>query len=92
MQGVICAHIDDFIFAGTELFIKNIIAPFREKLGLEVEKVFKYPELKLQQNQRDIYIDQNNFIESIQPITLTNKRKLRKGYSLKFIKSIELGC
>lgn len=71
-----------------------MIVIFRKRfaVGLEAEKVFKYTELKLHtKNEREIYIDQHNFIESRQPITLNNARELRKGYSLKFIKSAELG-
>ena len=41
-EGVIYAHVEDFIFGGMKLFIKKTTIPFWEKfsLGLEAEKVF----------------------------------------------------
>ena len=52
LEGMICAHVDDFLFSGSQLFIKNIVEPLVQTFtkGTHYSKAFKYLGLNLNQN------------------------------------------
>ena len=30
LDGILCTHVDDFLFGGTQIFLENIIAPLKQ--------------------------------------------------------------
>ena len=74
LQGMMAVHVDDFIWCGTSDFEKCIIDPIRAtfKISKEHKKVFRYLGVDLQQRPGMVQLDQNSYVDSIQPITLPN--------------------
>ena len=81
-QGVICVHVDDFLWAGTNLFYERIIKKL-EKLfliGKFGEGEFKYIGLKINNNNDAVAtIDQLEYASSVKPIVISCKRAAEKG-------------
>ena len=44
LSGIICAHVDDFLFGGTADFIREVIEPMKIKfkIGSEGSGIFKH--------------------------------------------------
>lgn len=86
LQGVFVMHVDDFLFAGTDLFNKCVIKPIsvKYKVGKRVAQNFRYVGLNIQQ-QKDgsISIDQEEYGSELKEIRLENGRKSDKQSSLK---------
>ena len=76
LNSIIICFVDDIIWGGTEQFDQNVIQKFRNtfKIGSENTEFF-YLGLNIKQNtDYSIDIDQNNYINGIQPIPLTSER------------------
>ena len=76
-NGIIICFVDDIIWGGTGHFDQNVIQKFRNtfKIGSENTEFFIYLGLNIKQNtDYSIDIDQNNYINGIQPIPLTSER------------------
>ena len=75
-HGVICVYVDDFLWAGTDLFYEQVIKKL-EKLfliGKFGQGEFKYIGLKIDNNDSITTIDQLEYASSIQPISVSCKR------------------
>ena len=81
-QGVICVYVDDFLWAGTNLFYERIIKKL-EKLfliGSFGEGEFKYIGLKINNNNDAVTtIDQLEYASSVKPMVISCKRAAEKG-------------
>ena len=81
-QGVICVYVDDFLWAGTDLFYERIIQKL-EKLfliGRFGEGEFKYIGLKINNNNDAVTtIDQLEYASSVKPIVISCRRAGEKG-------------
>lgn len=77
LQGLIAVHVDDFLWAGNICFKETVIPKLREtfKIGNEESSNFKYLGLDIHQNNKDVYIDQNNYINSLSLIKIEQTRK-----------------
>ena len=83
LHGIICTHVDDFLFGDTNEFILNVMNPIKEKfvIGSECHMVFKYIGLNVNQLSDHMYsilVDQATYIDSIQEISKVRKGKERR--------------
>ena len=72
LLGLCILHVDDFLIGGTSSFLQNIQKKLqgRFKFGkIEIEK-FKFTGLNIQQKDDAIFIDQDDYIKSLEPITV----------------------
>ena len=67
VSGVLCTHVDDFCYGGTESFLKETIGKLREKLkvGEQESKRFKYIGVTVEQREKEISINQWAYVSSI---------------------------
>ena len=72
---VLVSHVDDFAFAGTEIFHKNVIGSLNMslKIGSYVKDNFQYLGLQFKQSRDAIVIHQSKYIDSIEPILIDPK-------------------
>ena len=70
LEGIICCHVDDCFFVGSDLFHQTIIAHLRSTFSLSKKssKSFSFLGLEMQQNSHSVVIHQNNYIQNIKPI------------------------
>ena len=78
-----CAHIDDFLFVESYLFTKNIIEPLGQTftIGTHYSNTFKYLGLNLNQVDKEIWIDQVDYITTLKPFDISKERKRDKVLS-----------
>ena len=81
VQGIICIHVDDFIYVGTDVFLRSIIDPLQRnfKIGSKATRAFSYLGLNLVQQEGHILMDQSSYIESLNSIEIPVNRKQDKG-------------
>ena len=67
LKGILCAHVDDFCYGGTEGFLKEVIGKLKERLkvGEQESESFKYIGVKIEQDSDSIRINQRQYIETI---------------------------
>ena len=67
LKGILCTHVDDFCYGGTEVFIREIIGKLRGmlKVGEQESKRFKYIGVTIEQGEREIRLNQWEYINSI---------------------------
>ena len=76
LQGVMLCHVDDFLWAGTQCFVENVITPFKMKfsVGQECETCFRYIGINLSENSdRGIIFDQVTYCGNVVPMNLDLK-------------------
>ena len=85
LHGIICTHVDDFLFGGTNEFILNVMNPIKKKFvkGSECHTVFKYIGLNVNQlSDHSILVDQATYIDSIQEINISKESRGQKDTPL----------
>ena len=85
LHGIICTHVDDFLFGGTNEFILNVMNPKKQKfvIGSECHTVFKYIGLNVNQlSDHSILVDQATYIDLIQEINMSKERRGEKDTPL----------
>ena len=67
LVGILCTHVDDFCFGGTEEFMKEVIGKMKEKLKVGEEELgnFKYIRVMVRQDDRGIVLDQMKYLETV---------------------------
>ena len=67
INGILCTHVDDFCYGGTESFLKETIGRLRGKLkvGEQESKRFKYIGVNVEQRDNVISMNQWGYINSI---------------------------
>ena len=75
MQGIVSAHVDDFCWAGTNLFEKCVISNIRQvfKVKSEEKNSFRYLGLDLFQENGRIMMKQDKYVQTIELIKLGKK-------------------
>ena len=73
LQGIICVYIDDFLWAGTESFEKQVISEIREliSVGHALSESFKYVGLNLHTSNNGVSIDQYHYVSILTPIKIS---------------------
>lgn len=80
LSGLMCVHVDDLLFAGDDLFLRNIVKPLMSliKVGSTSVESFKYIGVNIIQSGQTIQLNQTDYIMTIQPIVLSKQRCNRK--------------
>ena len=80
LHGVLEMHVDDFIWAGTQIFESQVIVPLCEyfNIGSKCEKNFRHLGLKISQFDNYIEVDQIEYVAEIEPVPLSNSQKCVK--------------
>ena len=79
LEGLICSHVDDFFFNGSQLFHNTIIGHLRNKFSLSKECFDKmlFIGIELAQNENYIMMHQKTYIESLKPVKITDMSRNR---------------
>jgi len=80
LSGVLTSHVDDFLWAGTEEFEKEVIAGVRKELviGKEDEDTFRYVGVNIQYKDGQIWLDQNFYKDCLEYIDMSKDRMGQK--------------
>ena len=75
LLGIICVHVDDFLWAGVADFENDIANNLRLtfKIGEEETESLKY--IGINQCEDDVIIDQESYINHLKPIDVSSDRK-----------------
>lgn len=78
--GVLACHVDDFLWAGTVEFERDVIDKIRKEflLGQEENGTFRYVGLEISKTGKDIFMNQNRYTSEIQTINIEKRRALEK--------------
>lgn len=65
--GIMCAHVDDFCFGGSEEFQKKVIGGLlgKLKIGAREKRDFKYIGVNVRQESEEIWMEQKSYVKSI---------------------------
>ena len=80
LEGLICIYVDDFLYAGTESFYRNVIQKLKEKflIGSTESIAFTYVGLSIKTYKDGITIDQKQYIAGMETIPINRKRASEK--------------
>ena len=69
-------HVDDFLFAGTDAFQKQVIDPLTQKykVGKRQANNFQYVGLEILQDEKGIRVQQEHYENEMKEIPITQKR------------------
>ena len=83
---ILCSHVDDFYFVGSEHFITSVVQPIRNQFNLsrEHDRLFKFLGVKMHESNDKISLNQIQYINSIEPILVNNitqkiKEEINRG-------------
>ena len=76
LDGMLVCHVDDFAFTGTKNFHDTVIGSLKKllKISSHDTESFKYLCLDVTQDEREITILQDNYINSITPVVYIKSR------------------
>ena len=95
LEGIICTHVDDFFYCGTNNFKSSIIDKLRNifKFGSEQSNMFKYIGLNIKRlNNGKIIVHQNTQIEEIIEPMINKEKHPKDNLNEKEIKSLRSIC
>ena len=80
LEGIVCCHVDDFLFSGSQLFHDKVICHLRNQfsLGNERDSSMIYTGIEMLQSDHEIIMHQTNYINSIKPLNIENISPNRK--------------
>lgn len=82
LQGIVCTHMDDFLWRGTECFERRVIDRLEEQflIGAEEHNCFRYLGTEINQEKNVIKVNQDNYIKhGIQEVDISKAHMSRKG-------------
>ena len=85
LSGVICLYVDDFLWAGSSKFKEKVISNLSSmfQIGSTSSKAFKYIGLNVAVTAEGCTtIDQSEYTQSIQPVTVSRQRAMVKSSDL----------
>lgn len=85
VEGVVCIYVDDFLWAGTPDFKKQVIDPLSQVflIGSSESKAFKYVGLNiLSYKDGSITLDQLQYASTLTPVTISRQRATVKSSEL----------
>ena len=76
LEGLICIYVDDFLWAGTDLFYASVVKVLRTKflIGSSASASFTYVGLCIKSYVDGITVDQSRYISSLNPVPLSKAR------------------
>ena len=81
LSGVMCVHVDDILLGGTSDFFASIVKPMKEQLTVGTfcdGEFFKYIGVNVVQKDGIIGLHQNDYVDSLEAIGLTQARASRR--------------
>ena len=81
LSGIMCVHVDDILWAGTPEFFTTIVEAMKEKLTIGTSndgKSFKYIGVNIVQKNGVLGLHQNDYVDSLEEIDLTQARASRR--------------
>ena len=81
ISGVICLYVDDFLWAGTDVFKTSIVDKLGEmfQIGSRASKAFKYIGLNIDENEVGAtLVDQFDYAQTLKPIEVSHQRSRSK--------------
>ena len=80
LEGILVAHVDDFLWAGTNHFYTKVVLKLKEtfKISKEESSEFKYLGVNLKQTREGIYGHLNNYSQSLVEIEIESCRLKEK--------------
>ncbi|CAL4061145.1 unnamed protein product [Meganyctiphanes norvegica] len=81
LSGVMCVHVDDILWAGTEEFFTTIVADMKDNLTIGTSndgKSFKYIGVNIAQEDGVLGLHQNDYVDSLEEIGLSRARASRR--------------
>ena len=84
LDGIVCIHVDDFFWGGTDNFEKHIILKLEKDflIGATDSGQFKYVGINIKQEIDGISLDQESYIKSLNQVEISQKRSQRKEMPL----------
>ena len=72
LHGIMCCHVDDFLYGGTPFFNDKVIAHLKQQFSLSDECVstLTYTGINFSQTSNSITMCQQSYINSLQPISM----------------------
>ena len=88
LLGLCILHVDDFLIGGTATFLQSIQKKLlgRFKFGKIENEKFKFTGLNIQQNKNEIVIDQDDYVKSLEPISIDKASNKDEKLSMKKFK------
>jgi hypothetical protein len=82
--GIVASHIDDFLHCGNELFEHGVMKKLRTRFlaGKLEQDHFRYVGFGIEQTHEGITLDQNRFVEEIEPVRIAPQRSMQKQNTL----------
>ena len=83
LHGIIVFHIDDFFFAGSQIFQAKVIERLCHLFKIKSEEVseFQYIGLSIKESKDNIKIGQNEYVKKLKCIPVEGSRNLREAIS-----------
>jgi len=80
LWGVMCTHVDDLLYGGNKDFENYIIEKMKKKIqtGLEEEKSFKYVGIQVDRKGKNVIMNQNKYVQSIEEPEIKQYRDERE--------------
>ena len=92
LEGLICSHVDDFFFNGSQLFHTEIIDHLRNEFSLSQESFdqMSFIGIEISQDSDSISMHQKAYIDELQPIQLadTTKGRLLNRSEVRLLKGL----
>ena len=84
LEGLMCIHVDDFLYCGTKEFEKCVIEKIRKEflVGSSASGSFKYLGLNVMPNTEGISVDQIQYASSLNTLEVTYARAMQKNSEL----------
>ncbi|KAG1681910.1 Retrovirus-related Pol polyprotein from transposon RE2 [Nymphon striatum] len=74
LEGMFLMHVDDFLWAGSELFKNQVICHLRKKFdcGKELDSSFRYIGLNIEHEDKDIYMQQHDYTDELKQVDIAD--------------------
>ena len=76
LSGIVCLHVDDMLWSGTEEFQNKVISDISEKfqIGSTETGIFKYVGVNVSNADNFVGVDQKHYIQTLQEVTISSGR------------------
>ena len=76
LHGILCSHVDDFFWGGSQLFKTKVIKAIKRRFQISQEEfnAFAYVGLEIKANKEGIVMHQKSYINEIDLIPISKER------------------
>lgn len=84
LSGLICVHVDDLMWAGTQAFAKDVISKVHQNfcIGSSDTEFFKFVGIDIESTNKGIVLHQNDYAKSIEGIQVSRERRSQRSADL----------